>query len=210
MPKADNQPRKRPTQERARATFDAIVEAAELLLGDTPLASLTTQGIAERAGVSVGSLYQYFPTKQAIVATVVERDVDTVYQAMQLLFRANVGQPLEDLITIMVQGVLSTFRSRLQFYRNVLPEIARLERDGSIRGVSERASRLVLEAAEQRSAEVVVPRERHEMAAFLVARATNLLAHAAVIERPELLADPRFAEELTQLTTAYLLGSKRS
>ena len=210
MVKVDNQPRKRPTQERARLTFDAIVEAAEQLLERMSLAELTVQAIAERAGVSVGSFYQYFPTKEAVVATVIERDVDSVYSVMETLFRASSGQPLERLIGVMVQGILSTFASRLQFYRNVLPEIARLERDGSIRNVSERAALLILEAASQRSAEVAVPPERLEMAAFLVARTPNLMAHAAVIERPELLADAGFAQELTQLTMAYLLGSPRS
>ena len=127
MANADNQPRKRPTQERAQATFDAIVEAAEQLLEKMPLAELTAQAIAERAGVSVGSFYQYFPTKEAVVATAVERDVDTVYAAMETLFRASVHQPLGRLIAIMVQGILSTFGSLLQFYRNILPEIARLD-----------------------------------------------------------------------------------
>ncbi len=191
-------------------TFDAIVEAAEQLLERMPLAALTAQAIAERAGVSIGSFYQYFPTKEAVLATVVERDVDTVYVAMETLFRSSVDQPLVRLISIMVRGILSTFGSRLQFYRNVLPEIERLERDGTIHSASERASLLILEAAGERGAEVAVPPERQELAAFIVARATNFLAHAAVIERPELLADERFADELTQLTTAYLLGSPRS
>ena len=72
---SDNHPRKRPTQERARATFDAIVTAAELLLEAQPIEAVSTHAIAERAGVSVGSLYQYFPTKEAVIATALERDV---------------------------------------------------------------------------------------------------------------------------------------
>lgn len=206
--KSDTQPRKRPTQERAQVTFDAIVEAAELLLDAAPLSTLTAQAIAERAGVSIGSFYQYFPTKEAVVATVLERDVDRVFGAMEALFRSSLDRPLEQLVAVMVRGILATYASRLQFYRNVLPEIERLERDGSIRSVSERASRLILEAADRGG--VIVPRERLEVAAFLVARTTNLIAHATVIERPELLAEDAFAEELTHLTTAYLLGSPRS
>ncbi len=210
MATTDNQPRKRPKQERARVTFDAIVEAAEQLLEVSPLTALTAQAIAERAGVSIGSFYQYFPTKEAVVATVVERDVDIVYAAMEALFRSSIGQPFEHLISVMVQGILSTYGSRLQFYRNVLPEVDRLEREGSIRSVSERASLLILSLLGQAGTRVAVPPERQEIAAFLAARTTNLIAHAAVIERPDLLTNEGFAEELTQMTTAYLMGSPRS
>ena len=206
----DKQPRKRPQQARARATFDAIVEATELLLDDHEIESLTVQAIAVRAGVSVGSLYQYFPTKDAIVATVIERDVDRVYDALSGLFQATMDQPLEQVFAIMVRAVLSTYTDRLSFYRRVLPEIGRLERDGVIRSVAERAGELLLEAMRRHPEQVAIPVERYDAAQFILARVTNLLAHAVVIERPELLEDSAFADELTRLSTAYLLGSVRT
>jgi AcrR family transcriptional regulator len=71
-------PRKRPTQARAMPTFDALVEACSRLLPDLGYEKLTTQAIAERAGVGIGSLYEYFPGKDAIIAVVVERMVERV------------------------------------------------------------------------------------------------------------------------------------
>ncbi len=114
------------------------------------------------------------------------------------------------MIAIMVQGILTTYGKRLVFYRNVLPEVERLERDGFIRSASGRAASQLLEVLKQTDADVVVPPERQEIAAFLIARTTNLIAHATIIERPELLADKGFAEELTHMTKAYLMGSPRS
>ena len=71
-------PKKRPGQDRSRATFDAVVQACTWLLPRLGYAGTTTNHIAERAGVNIASLYEYFPGKDAIVAQVAERLVDRV------------------------------------------------------------------------------------------------------------------------------------
>ncbi|HEY9724130.1 MAG TPA: TetR/AcrR family transcriptional regulator [Oscillatoriaceae cyanobacterium] len=65
-------PRKRPTQARARQTVEAILQAAADVFEAHGLEGGTTERIVERAGVSVGSLYQYFPNKRALLAAVAE------------------------------------------------------------------------------------------------------------------------------------------
>ena len=70
--------RKRPVQRRSRATFDAVVGACAWLLPRRGFAGTTTNHIAERAGVNISSLYEYFPGKDAIVAQVAERLVERV------------------------------------------------------------------------------------------------------------------------------------
>lgn len=72
------EPKKRPVQARSRVTFDALVEAATGLLAERGYARTTTNHIAERAGVNVASLYEYFPGKDALVAVVAERLVERV------------------------------------------------------------------------------------------------------------------------------------
>ena len=66
-------PRKRPLQNRSRDTFEIILQASTELLSRDGLAEFNTNQIAERAGVSVGSLYQYFPNKEAILATIIRK-----------------------------------------------------------------------------------------------------------------------------------------
>lgn len=75
--------RKQPVQERSRQTFDAIVEACAWLLAERGYAGTTTNHIAERAGVNIASLYEYFPGKDAIVARVAERLVDRVLSRLE-------------------------------------------------------------------------------------------------------------------------------
>src|SRR4029453_18964712 len=83
LPQArDLEPRKRPAQARSQATFDALVDACTGLLPRLRYAGTTTNHIAERAGVSIASLYEYFPGKDAIVAQVAERLVDRVLRRL--------------------------------------------------------------------------------------------------------------------------------
>jgi AcrR family transcriptional regulator len=74
----DLAPKKLPGQARSRQTFDALVEACTGLLPELGYAGTTTNHIAQRAGVNVASLYEYFPGKDAIVAQVAERLVERV------------------------------------------------------------------------------------------------------------------------------------
>lgn len=66
--------RKRPMQRRSTATVEAILEAAARILETGGLPGYTTNAVAERAGVSVGSLYQYFPNRDALTAALIERE----------------------------------------------------------------------------------------------------------------------------------------
>ena len=74
----DFAPKKQPTQARARETFDALVDACTWLLPRLGYAGTTTNHVAERAGVNIASLYDYFPGKDAIVAQVAGRLVERV------------------------------------------------------------------------------------------------------------------------------------
>jgi AcrR family transcriptional regulator len=67
--------RRRPRQARSRATWEAIVEAAAQILERDGAAAFNTNAVAERAGVSIGTIYQYFPDKQAILAAAAKREL---------------------------------------------------------------------------------------------------------------------------------------
>src|SRR6188768_1896869 len=75
-------PRKRPRQSRSVATVDTIIAATARVLVKQGFDGLTTNAVAEAAGVSIGSLYQYFPNKEALVAALVERHVEDKNRAV--------------------------------------------------------------------------------------------------------------------------------
>jgi AcrR family transcriptional regulator len=89
--------RKPPRQQRARATVDFILEAATRVLAADGLAGLTTNRVAEVAGVGIGSLYQYFPNKSALVAALIARAQDGLADEVERLVAAE-GVPLDALL----------------------------------------------------------------------------------------------------------------
>ncbi len=104
-PPAHLTPRKRPRQARAAATLDAIFEATiQVMLVDGPH-RLTTTRVAVRAGVSVGTLYQYFPHKQALFYAVNERYLDDLAEKVERACRARHGASINE----MVEGLVTTY-----------------------------------------------------------------------------------------------------
>ncbi|MCO5162483.1 MAG: TetR/AcrR family transcriptional regulator [Mesorhizobium sp.] len=95
-------PRKLPRQERAAATLDAIFEATIQILVLQGPARLTTTRVAERAGVSVGTMYQYFPHKQALFYAVNERYLDVLAGKIELACRAQHGAPIAEMVDALV------------------------------------------------------------------------------------------------------------
>ncbi len=96
--------RKEPRQERSKATVDAVVHAAARILSDHGWAGFTTNRVAETAGVSIGSLYQYFPDKVSIVEAVRHRHLEDCLAVMKSVTkqRQSLLQFVEELVAGMV------------------------------------------------------------------------------------------------------------
>lgn len=96
------EPRKRPAQARSAVTVEAVIEAAARILKEGGLAAFNTNDVARRAGVSVGSLYQYFPSKEAILAEIVRRKRADLYKGMKAAVAGSDRQPFDVTIRKMV------------------------------------------------------------------------------------------------------------
>ena len=115
-------PRKRPRQGRAAATVDAIVEAAARILEAEGLTGFNTNVVAAKAGVSIGSLYQYFPGKDAILAALIRREAEAFDRALT----EAVGRT-GDLGTASAVGLLAAVAADHQMSRPRLARILDLE-----------------------------------------------------------------------------------
>src|SRR5436190_22708630 len=100
--------RKLPQQERSRATIEAILTATARILVKEGFDRASTNRIADAAGVSIGSLYQYFPSKEALVAALVERHIESMSAALVAEMAAVADSPLEvalrRMVTLMMQA----------------------------------------------------------------------------------------------------------
>lgn len=132
-------PRKRPSQPRAQAMVAAIVEAAARIFESEGPAGYTTNAIAERAGASIGSLYQYFPDKDAITAALIRRETERFLAeasrsadaadwraALDMLIDAAVGHQLHRPILARLMDVEEARLPLRQENREVLQALARL------------------------------------------------------------------------------------
>lgn len=104
-------PRKRPRQARSVATFEAILEAAARILESLGFAGFNTNAVAELAGVSIGSLYQYFPSKEALIVELIRREraelSNRIVEAIQQHDAAELKEKLKRVIQVAVQHQLS-------------------------------------------------------------------------------------------------------
>jgi AcrR family transcriptional regulator len=99
------EPRKSPVQARSTASVDAILEATIQVLLQVGKERLTTTKVALRAGVSVGTLYQYFPNKSALLKAALKRHLDEVVETVELVCDQQKGHSLEQMAT----AVMTTF-----------------------------------------------------------------------------------------------------
>lgn len=139
-----HQPRKTAKQARSRATQEAILEATARILESRGRAQLTTNEIARRAGVSIGSLYQYFPNKQAILATLIRNKRAELVDQMRGELAGAEAQPPEQALDALIRAGLMH-----QFSRPVLAlELEYLEPqlalEAETAALSEQMAQLVL------------------------------------------------------------------
>jgi AcrR family transcriptional regulator len=100
------EPRKSPVQARSTASVDAILEATIQVLLQIGKERLTTTRVASRAGVSVGTLYQYFPNKSALLQASLKRHLNEVADAVETVCRQQQGKSLEQMATALITAFL--------------------------------------------------------------------------------------------------------
>ncbi len=126
----DFAPKKVATQRRSRETVNALVEACTRLLPELGFAGTTTNHIAERAGVGIASLYEYFPGKDAIVAQVAERLVQRVLSRLAEGSPSVLAAPASDAFRLWIELIYVTVereRDLVAVFSHQVPYTNRLE-----------------------------------------------------------------------------------
>jgi AcrR family transcriptional regulator len=136
-------PRKRPLQARSRETYTAILEATARILEAQGLEAANTNAIAERAGVSVGSLYQYFPDKAAIFAELIIAAETELGDMLEALVSSTRGQTLEERLALLVQAGVQQQMARPQLARLLDYFEATLPADPRMRAADDRILKLI-------------------------------------------------------------------
>lgn len=136
-------PRKKPQQRRSRDTIDAIFEAAIHVLLANGFDKTTTIQIAERAGVSIGSLYQYFPNKRALLAAIVRRHVGGVVDETIAACKSVHGQTIEAMCATMMAVFVDAKTRRPDISRALYLPTAAVNADAIVKEESSRCAQAV-------------------------------------------------------------------
>jgi len=199
-------PRKEASQERSRATVDALVDATARILVREGFDKASTNRIAEVAGVSVGSLYQYFPSKEALVAAVIERHQQEILQLVRGELAKVANQPIERGIRTLVAMAVKAHRLDPKLHRVLaeqIPRVGKLEKVETFNRGNYALFKAYLEShrAEIRTADL-------ELAAFVCVTSIEALTHTAVLHH-DIVSDEATAalvDEATRLVVGYLTG----
>lgn len=197
--------RKKPRQARAAATLDAIVEAAAQLLRKEGEEAVTTARVAERAGVSIGSIYQYFPNRDAILVALIRREREAIGAEVARKIAEIEPQSGEEIVRAIIATLVAAFRPRRK-RRKLVAMMAALSADRDDSGVVLRDRIGDLIVAVSRRYPDMTSRPLTPTAAYVLTRAVLGAIRSAVVENAKILDDPEFEDELCRLASGYLRG----
>ncbi len=195
--------RKEPSQARSRATVEAIIEAGARVLSDLGWAGFTTNKVAEAAGASIGSLYQYFPDKLSLVEAIRRRHFDQVLAVIS--DAAADEKPLRQFARELTRGMIAAHSIHPTLHQVLLDEAP-----------GDRGSRAAHAAFQSRylehyAAAVAQYRRRTkdtETVARVLSSAIEGVIHNAA--RRGMMEAPELQKQLVDLICAYLSGQHRT
>jgi AcrR family transcriptional regulator len=208
MPSADRRlrPRLLPKQQRAAETRARILDAAAQVFAAHGYVKGTTNRIAEAAGVSVGSVYQYFPNKDAILVELGRAHIrDGEAQIMERFANPDLPADLEGRVRVFVEAAVANHIDMPRLHEVIFQEAPwPPELVAELRAFEERAI-AAAEAALATDPSVRVADLR--VAATVVVGTIEALTHRFVITQPGRLDAPAFVEEMVALVTRYLTAA---
>ena len=199
-------PRKSASQKRSRLTVTSLLEATARILVKEGFDKASTNRIAEVAGVSVGSLYQYFPSKEALVAALIDRHNQEVMRAVQGELAEAVSLPLEQAVRKLVAVAVKAHRIDPKLHRVLAEQIPRVGRLEKVETFNRQNYVLFAAYLERHRDEVRVV--DLALAAFVCVTSIEALTHTAVLHH-KIVSDEAvqaLVEETTRLVVGYLTG----
>ncbi|MGB6310419.1 MAG: TetR/AcrR family transcriptional regulator [Steroidobacteraceae bacterium] len=199
-------PRKSASQKRSRLTVGALLDATARILIREGFGKASTNRIAEVAGVSVGSLYQYFPSKEALVAALVERHQQELMQVVRGELTQAVKLPLQHAVRTLVAVAVKAHRMDPKLHRVLaeqIPRVGGLEKLETFDRENYALFRAYLESRRDEIRAVDLG-----LAAFVCVTSIEALTHTAVLHQ-KLVSDEAtraLIDEATRLVVGYLTG----
>jgi AcrR family transcriptional regulator len=195
-------PRKRPRQARSKATVDTILQATTRVLVKQGFDGLTTNAVAAAAGVSIGSLYQYFPNKEALVLALIDRHMEEMNAAILAELTRVANLSVAEAARCVVELTIRVHAIDPDLHRVLTEQVPRIGKLARLREVDEICHRMVAGLLAARRDEIAI--RDPDVSAFILVSAIESVVHRAALLYPQRLRDPRLVEETTLMVTRYL------
>lgn len=196
--------RKNAKQARAKQSVSAILEATTQLLEHSGIDRISTNHIAERAGVSIGTLYQYFPNKTAIFVAIAEQDIERRFQLVADAISKEDGVLAEDSTRGMMRALIRSFADA-QHNAAIIRVLMATRATAEARTLPVDAIAKMLAEAVGRTGKA---RPLTETSAFVLTRAVLWTILMATIDAPHLLNRREFEDELVLLVQLMMRSDR--
>jgi AcrR family transcriptional regulator len=183
-----------------------LMRAAARILVRDGYDALTTNRVAEEAGASVGSLYQYFASKEALVAALLEDHLDSTMHMLRQEAVSVFAMPVEQAVRRFVELMFESHRVDPELHRVFAEQLPRVGDFAKIEAIDKEAEGLVQAYLEAHAREIVP--QNHALSAFVLVSTIEALTHRAVMAKPRKHDDAELMDEITRLVAAYLLPAK--
>lgn len=198
----DLQYKKVPKQARAKATVNAIIQASAQLLAEGGYGALTTNSVAERAGVSIGSVYEYFPGKEAIVAAVATQLVEESLQKMQAALLHAESMEFEPAMRSWIHNLYTISREKHRLLKVLLFQVPFIHKVPAVEGLRTELFRLALVGATKTREHLFIAPSRESL--YLITTMTgSALLQLAIMPPPGLQLDT-ILDELTHKMVQWI------
>jgi AcrR family transcriptional regulator len=201
-------PRKSASQKRSQAMVEALLDATARVLTKEGYDRASTNRIAATAGVSVGSLYQYFPNKEALVAALVARHNREMLELLRDALKEVASLDLATAMRKLVRAAVDAHLVDSALHRIFAEQVPRMGKLGDIEAVERETFLLVRSYLEKRRNEISVT--DLDSATSICVTTVEALTHEFVINKPDALDGDRdrFIDEVTRLVVGYLMPGR--
>jgi len=199
---AKSRGRRRPKQQRSVETIEAIFEATARILESAEANELTTIRIADLSGYGVGSIYDYFPNKEAILVAMARRELEKTFRSVQKIMTAEEPRNGESMMRLAMRAAIRGFGGRQRLRRILLETMIAQGHSAELAQPVERiAQHLVGNEIGEAGAEM---RRLRPESLYVLTRAVIGVIRASVMEGNTRFSQQLLENELTELTEAYV------
>jgi AcrR family transcriptional regulator len=201
-------PRKNPKQSRSRSLVDSAVEAAARVLSRLGYDATSTNRVAETAGISIGSLYQYFPNKDALIGAVIDRQLDNYMRKLEEDFAGIPNlSPIQG-IEIVIRHLVSAYMGNRKLLAVIFEQLPRVQRMKNILHARRHGMKLVKEAFERNRSILKV--SDIDRASYVIVNAVMGVLLTAIVDDQLTMSEEEISTELIEMIQGYVLWDRVS